>query len=445
MSLLRRIVVVSNQPQLRDLAQNAAREVFVADDLIEALDMANTVTPDMIVFDESCTPGHIGAFLDQAEHNAGRPAPVVVAALDRAPFSDQEYKRAGVSHCLLGAKDYRRLYDIAAQTSVSNRETEADTTAGDYFIDDIAATVAMVGRSKAARKTIEMIKLVAQSQCDPILIVGETGTGKEMAAKAVHAIRHPTGPFVAVNCAALTANLLESELFGHVKGSFTGADRDKTGLLELAGTGTLFLDEISEMPCELQAKLLRVLQEKTFRKVGGVRDLTGQATIIASSNRNLRKEVEEKRFRQDLYYRLSTCPIALAPLRSHERREDISLLAHYVLKTSNICSQTQNSVKSITKLALEALQKHPWPGNVRELRNVVERAILLEATDKIGLNSIVIEPMASTSAGAGFFGVDSKDFSLQKAERQLIARALHETGGQKTQAAALLGITRATL
>jgi two-component system response regulator HydG len=266
-----------------------------------------------------------------------------------------------------------------------------------------------------------------------------------VAAKAIHVIRHPDKPFVAVNCAALTANLLESELFGHVKGSFTGADRDKTGLLELAGKGALFLDEISEMPLDLQAKLLRVLQERAFRKVGGIRDLTCRATIIASSNRNLRKEVQEKRFRQDLYYRLNICPIVMAPLRCPERRQDVALLAEYFLRTSNICGEKQTKVGSITKLALEALHRHAWPGNVRELRNVIERAILLERTDTISLRSIVIETGEAEETAGGSFNSLARDFSLEKAERELIARALHETGWQKTQAASLLGITRATL
>ena len=213
----------------------------------------------------------------------------------------------------------------------------------------------------------------------------------------------------------------------------------------MAGSGTIFLDEISEMPLDLQAKLLRVLQEKTFRKVGGVRDLDCKATIIASSNRNLKKEVREKRFRQDLYYRLNICPIQLTPLRSPQRRQDIQLLATYFLKTSSICSHRENRVASITQLALEALGRHDWPGNVRELRNVIERAILLETTDKIGLSSIIIDPLDSDEPLYPGLTRSGKDFSLEKAERELIARALHETGWQKTQAAALLGITRATL
>jgi transcriptional regulator with PAS, ATPase and Fis domain len=313
----------------------------------------------------------------------------------------------------------------------------------EHFIDAGAAAVGFVGRSRSARECFKMIRLVAASRCNPILIVGETGTGKEVAARAFHALRHPAGPFVDVNCAALTATLLESELFGHVRGAFTGADREKTGLLEAAGTGTIFLDEISEMPLELQAKLLRVLQERTFRKVGGVKDVTCQATIIATSNRDLREEVREKRFRQDLYYRLNVCPIRLASLRSPDRREDIPVLARYFLGTSMI-RQDDKRATALTQLALEALVRHDWPGNIRELRNVIDRALLLETTDKVGLNSIVIEA-ADEARGPGMLGANLRDFSLEKAERELIARALQETDWQKTQAASLLGITRATL
>lgn len=300
-----------------------------------------------------------------------------------------------------------------------------------FFAEDIACSVSMVGKSDAMLSSLRMINLVAGSRCNPILIVGETGTGKELVARAVHALRHPNEPFVAINCAALTATLLESELFGHVRGAFTGAETDKTGLLELAGSGTLLLDEISEMPVDLQAKLLRVLQERNFRKVGGIRDIRCKATIMASSNRNLKSEVEAKRFRRDLYYRLNISPIVLAPLRSPERRGDVRLLAEYFLRTSTICPEKRNKVTSLTKLAVENLERYDWPGNVRELRNVIDRAMLLETTDKIGLSGIVFDPTeyneVDESPSAGLI----RGFSLANAERELIARALKETGWQK--------------
>jgi transcriptional regulator with PAS, ATPase and Fis domain len=291
-----------------------------------------------------------------------------------------------------------------------------------------------------------MTRLVADSSCNPVLIVGETGTGKELAAQAVHIIRHGSdSKFVAINCAALTANLLESELFGHVKGSFTSADREKTGLLELAQTGSILLDEISEMPLELQAKLLRVLQEKTFRKVGGLKDITCKATIIVSSNRNLLEQVEKGKFRSDLYYRLSICPIYLAPLRHKSRRDDIALLAEYFISNSDICPEKKGRIKGLTKLAAEHIKKHHWPGNVRELKNVIDRAILLEASDKIGLSNLIITPDDFETSFSASGVAALKDFSLERAEKELVAKALAEAGWQKTRAAALLGITRATL
>ncbi len=445
MSILRRIVIIGNKAPVRDIAQDIAHEVFAADDLAEAADIVTTVTPDMTIFDDTFAPDRIREFLQTTDNDPSRRPVSVAAVAQDTPFPNPEYEDAGVSYCLRGPAEHARLHEIALQIATPRQDSHRDFEDGDCFIDDVAAAAGIVGRSEAVHRTLELIQLVAQSQCNPVLITGETGTGKELVAKAVHMIRHADRPFVAVNCAALTATLLESELFGHIKGSFTGADRDKVGLLEYAGEGTLFLDEISEMPLDLQAKLLRVLQERTFRKVGGVKDLSCQATIIASSNRNLRKEVEEKRFRQDLYYRLNICPIEITPLRSPERREDIRLLAEYFLRTSTICSHRPTRVGAITSLALEALQRHDWPGNVRELRNVIERAILLESTDKIGLRSIVIETSQAEAMPGAPAGSRTRDFSLEKAERELIARALHETGWQKTQAASLLGITRATL
>jgi len=449
MNLLRRIVVVSKKSQIHDLAQESAQEVFAADDLPEAAEIVTTVAPDLVVFDGTFAPCDLRRCLKAIATDANQPRVTAVLASNEDRFSEKEYKQVGVSHCLMGEENYRGLCDIALKVSEgAQRRLELEKEDHDkdyYYLDDVAADVGMVGRSPAIEQTMQMIKLVADSQCNPILVIGDTGTGKEVAARALHTLRHPGEPFVAVNCAALTANLLESELFGHMRGAFTGADRDKTGLLEMAGGGTIFLDEISEMPLDLQAKLLRVLQERTFRRVGGLKDLTCRAMIIASSNRDLKKEVREKRFRQDLYYRLNICPIRLAPLRSPERRQDIELLAHYLLTTSTICAHRQDQITSITKLAMEALRRHDWPGNVRELRNVIERAILLERTDKIGLDSIIIDPIETDETMDSKSGERLKDFSLQKAERELIARALHETGWQKTLAASMLGITRATL
>ncbi|MCD6303711.1 MAG: sigma-54-dependent Fis family transcriptional regulator, partial [Planctomycetes bacterium] len=342
-----------------------------------------------------------------------------------------------------------------------------------FFCEHRPPGVPIVGRSPAAVRTLEMLRTVAASRCNPVLITGETGTGKELAARAVHAWRcGPEKRFLAVNCAALSANLLESELFGHVRGAFTGADCEKTGLLEAAGDGSLFLDEISEMPRGLQAKLLRLLQERTFRKVGGTKDIPCRATIIASSNRDLPAEVQKGRFRKDLYYRLAVFPIRLVPLRHPDRRADIPLLAEYFARTSDICDGLDTA--GLSAAAEEKLLAHDWPGNVRELRNAIERALILTPSGQIGPESILLdgarEPCEHTDAGqartdpAGRDGPQAEaasrrpertaadaspprpeDFSLETAEREFIIRALKETGWQRTRAAALLGITRATL
>jgi DNA-binding NtrC family response regulator len=445
MSLFRRIVVVSRQAEIQQLAQQVSQRSFVADDLAEALDILKTADPELIIFDSTYSPNHIREFLHTTGKNSVTTPVVVVGSGDNDGRTSAEFMQMGACDYLQGKQDYNRLEQIAGQINNKSEVNDAKKDANVFFVDNCAASVGMAGQSRALKKTLAMIRLVAASSCNPVLIVGETGTGKELAAKAIHTLRNPNEPFVDVNCAALTANLLESELFGHVKGSFTGAGRDKIGLLELAGSGTILLDEITEMPLDLQAKLLRVLQEKTFRKVGGIENITCDATIMASSNRNLYAETKANRFRRDLYYRLTICPVFVAPLQSPDRKDDIPLLAEYFLQTSDICPEKRGKITSLTKFAIEALLKHDWPGNVRELCNVIDRAILLETADKIGLTSIVLNPAQYEQSPNESAAAHMKDFSLEKAERELIARALQETGWQKTQAATLLGITRATL
>ncbi len=443
MSYLQKTLVVSKKQQMQELAQQVSRQIFMADDVSEALDIIGNINPDLVVFDDLFSPVHVRDFLSTTDTPQ---LPVVVVNGELESQDDvNELRQVGVYDYLQHEGDLDRLKKIAMELTHQRLAQPSQDCNERFFLDAFADSTTIVGRSAAMAEELRMIKLVAASQCNPILVVGETGTGKEVAAWAVHQVRHRHERFVAVNCAALTANLLESELFGHVKGSFTGADKEKIGLFELAGEGTLFLDEISEMPLDLQAKLLRVLQEKSFRKVGGTCDIECKATIVASSNRNLRADVQDKKFRQDLYYRLSVCPIVLAPLRAANRNEDILLLAEYFLATSDICPEKKGKIRSLTKLAAQTLQKHSWPGNVRELKNVIDRAIVLETTDKIGLSSIIIDPEEVESRHDYPITADIKDFSLSRAERELIARALKETGWQKTQAASLLGITRATL
>ncbi|HEX42738.1 MAG TPA: sigma-54-dependent Fis family transcriptional regulator [Phycisphaerales bacterium] len=448
----KRIVAVSTDPDTQRCIGRACNELLVADDLSEGLDIIGTACPDLVVLGGKHTPTDVRALVEGIAQR-GLNIPVAVAHHENPNAASDTYIAAGAWNCLPGAVLAEYLQSarkdppapMLSQPILDGISPHIHDSDKQYYVDACAAVVNMVGVSESMIDTVRLITLVAESRCDPILIVGETGTGKELAARAVHHLRHPAAPFVAINCAALTASLLESELFGHVKGSFTGADRDKTGLLELAGDGSVFLDEISEMPLDLQAKLLRVLQERVFRKVGGVEGIACRATIMASSNRNLLQESLENRFRRDLYYRLSVCPITMPSLSDPTRRRDIGLLAEYFLRTSTIHPGKSSRIKCLTRLAVEALERHSWPGNVRELRNVIERAILHETTDKIGLSSIEGHLAEYAALSADGPGLPIRDFSLAKAERELIGRALQQTEGQKSRAAALLGISRATL
>ncbi len=333
---LEKILVVGKDIETQQLARPFTKQLFSTDDIHDIWETIDQVEPHLVVFDPNVPHDHICSFLKKSKKRSLL-IPSIAIGTQQEQSGGDSLLDLGIFDCLQG-KDPKLLGKVIDRIKAIAANDRSDEN--DFFSDHCPPSVRMVGTSPAINRSIEMMRLVAQSSCNPVLIVGETGTGKELAAQAVHTIRHGSNAkFVAVNCAALTANLLESELFGHVKGSFTSADREKTGLLELAGDGTIFLDEISEMPLELQAKLLRVLQEKIFRKVGGIKDILCKATIIASSNRNLLKEVDEGRFRRDLYYRLSICPITLAPLRSEDRSDDILLLAQYFIKNSTICPE----------------------------------------------------------------------------------------------------------
>jgi len=299
----------------------------------------------------------------------------------------------------------------------------------------------ILGKSKLMREVFDLIRRVADSPTN-VLITGESGTGKELVAKAIHYnSERRNAPFVPVNCAAIPDALLESELFGHVKGAFTDAKGDKRGLFEEAKGGTLLLDEISELPTLLQAKLLRVIQEKEIRRVGSTRSVPVDVRIIAATNLALAEEVKAKRFREDLYYRLNVIEIRMPPLR--DRREDIPLLVNAFLRKSAEASRKE--ALGINESALALLMDYAWPGNVRELENVIERAVTLTRGDRI-----VTEDLPPTIQGARGErrvideGAD-RILPLQEIEREYILRILEKTGGNKYQAAQVLGIDRKTL
>jgi PAS domain S-box-containing protein len=307
----------------------------------------------------------------------------------------------------------------------------------------------VIAESPGMREVMNFVRRVASSEATTILLEGENGTGKDLVAKTLHyqSIRQAE-PFIAINCAAIPETLLESELFGYEKGAFTDARSQKRGIFELADKGTLFLDEIGEIPLMLQAKLLRVLEEQSFRRLGGLKDIQLDLRVVAATNKNLREAVKEGAFRQDLYFRLNVIQILIPPLR--ERREDIVPMTRFFIDHYN--RKFKRSVEGVTDSAAKLLLSHDWPGNVRELRNAIERAMILEESAQIHSASLPIaisrpEYPAIPEAGlAGVGGAGAVDgMSLEDHERSLLVRALEKTSGNQTQAARLLRVTRDTL
>jgi two-component system response regulator HydG len=302
----------------------------------------------------------------------------------------------------------------------------------------------LIGRSAAMTKLLDLVAQVAPSEATA-LVTGESGTGKEMIAGAIH-YNSPRkeGPFIRINCAAITETLLESELFGHEKGSFTGADRRKEGKFRLAHRGTIFLDEVSEMSLGMQVKLLRVLQEREFTRVGGEEMIRVDVRVIAATNRDLLRSVAEGRFREDLFYRLNVVNLRVPALR--ERREDIPLLAQHFLKT--FAQRNRKTLQGFTPRAMDRLLRYPWPGNVRELMNTVERGVVLCRTDVLDEEDVAPVLEAETpqaSAGQGGVAAAMTGASLEDVEKAAILKTLDEAGGNKSEAARRLGITRRTL
>jgi len=305
---------------------------------------------------------------------------------------------------------------------------------------------ALIAESASMREVLNFVRRVAASEATTILLEGENGTGKDLIAKTLHyqSLRQAE-PFIAINCAAIPDTLLESELFGYEKGAFTDARAQKRGIFELADRGTLFLDEIGEIPLMLQAKLLRVLEEQSFRRLGGLKDIKLDLRVVAATNKNLREAVKEGAFRQDLYFRLNVIQILIPPLR--DRKDDVLPLTQFFIEHYN--RKFKRHIEGVTDHAAKMLLAHDWPGNVRELRNAIERAMILEESSLISTASLPIAIShpdgGETAATAVSQPFPADGLSLEENERSLLARALEKTNGNQTQAARLLHITRDTL
>jgi len=297
----------------------------------------------------------------------------------------------------------------------------------------------IVGRSEPITTVRNLLNKIAVSPASTVLLTGESGTGKDLAAKVIHySSSRGSKPFMNITCSALPETLLESELFGHERGAFTGADRQKRGLIESAEGGTVFLDEIGEMVPLLQSKLLRFLEEKAFKRVGGSSDIRVDVRVIAATNRSLEEEVKKGHFREDLYYRLNVMAIPLPPLR--DRRDDIPLLINHYIDAFN--TEFRKKIRGVSPTALTALTAYAWPGNVRELRNAVERAMLLAET--IELNETHFPVLSAHHGGELSTGINlpAGGINLEGLERSLVVQALERAGWNQTKAATLLGLNR---
>ncbi len=326
------------------------------------------------------------------------------------------------------------LYNALEHTRLKEENTQLKQALG------IAQTMPL-GKSALMRSLQEMIETVAPSEAT-VLITGESGTGKELVAKAIQANSlRKNQAFVTINCAALAENLLESELFGHEKGAFTGADKMREGRFVQADNGTLFLDEIGEMPLALQVKLLRVLQNGEIQRVGSDKVKIVDVRIIAATNRNLQKEVEAGRFREDLYYRLNVIALEVPALR--ERKDDIPLLAQKFVE--NFARANRKSIKGFSPQAMDMLMRYDWPGNVRELENAMERAVILTVGEYVTERSLPLAIQQMTGNMAAVPSGILANKSLDDIEKEAISATLAETADNKSEAARRLGITRATL
>ncbi|HJW29117.1 MAG TPA: sigma-54 dependent transcriptional regulator, partial [Saprospiraceae bacterium] len=362
---------------------------------------------------------------------------ILLTAYGNIPDGVQAIKNGAFDYIVKGDDNNKiipLLHRAFEQVELRKRVRQLETQLGERYSFD-----RIIGRSKIFQHTIELAKKVAPTEAT-VLLTGETGTGKELFAQAIHhASRRSLKNFVAVNCSAFGKELLENEMFGHKAGAFTGASKDQRGLFEEAHDGTIFLDEIGEMSLDLQVKLLRVLETGEFIKVGDVKTTKVNVRFIAATNRDLQKEIQHGKFREDLYYRLSGFQIRLPALR--ERISDIELLANYFLEL--YAARTNKKIKSIAPEFLDTLKLHSFPGNIRELKNIIERSVILTSTEMLTPDTLPNELQIQASQLSK--GKTLSAFDLASAEKIHIQKVMNYTNGNKTEAARLLNIAITTL
>jgi len=437
----RRVLIVDDEPLIRwSLAERLradGHEAVEAGTAAEALDRADQGV-DLVLLDYGL-PDQDGMAVLRRLRDLDPDLLVIMLTAHRSVETVVEAMRAGAFDYATKPFD---LDDVALRvgraldTTRLRRElrTLRQTLSTPFGLDSI------IGESDAMQRVKTLVRKVASSPASTVLVTGESGTGKDLIAKVIHyASSRAARPFLNITCSALPDALLESELFGHERGAFTDARQQKRGLVEQADEGTLFLDEIGEMAPALQAKLLRVLEEKAFRRVGGSGDVRVDVRVIAATNRDLEDAVKAGRFREDLYYRLNVLRVEVPPLRA--RGEDVCLLAQSLVETYG--REFKRPVRGLSRATQAALKAYAWPGNVRELRNLVERAVLFCEGDRLepaDFESLHTAPRVSRPAAG--FELPPEGVNLEELERSLVVQALERTGGNQTRAAALLSVHR---
>jgi two-component system response regulator AtoC len=438
------VLVVDDERNIRALVARVLGqdqvEVHGAATGKEGLQMADEVSPDLVLLDLRL-PDMDGMDVLRALRSRYPEVAVIIitgfgqiqSAVEAIKVGATDYLEKPFEHVeKLKLAVGRALDEVRAKREIRRLHGLQEKQ---YGVDQI------IGDSEPTRSLRDLIRKVARSEAQTILILGDSGTGKELVARGLHyESTRRDFPFMEVNCAAITETLFESELFGHEKGAFTDAKSAKKGLMELADRGTLFLDEVSEMSLNSQAKFLRVLQERVFRRVGGTRDIKVDLRVITASNRPLEVRVKEGLFREDLFYRLNVIPIHIPPLR--ERRDDIMPLARHFLTESNV--RSHKAIKGFTPETERLIFSYPWPGNVRELRNLIERLVILGTSDHIEPQHLPIQFASQAVEVPRQMG--SQEFrTLAEVERAYINQVMQRVEANKSKAAKILGISRQTL
>lgn len=437
---MKQILIIDDEPKLRSLLSRIISlegfEVVQAEDCKTALKKLDMNNIDVVLSDVKLPDGSGVELAKKIKETYPAIEIILLTAYGNIPDGVQAIKNGAFDYITKGDDNNKiipLLYRAFEKVDLAKKVIRLEKQLGEkYSFEKI------IGQSKSIRNAIDLAKKVSATDAS-VLLTGETGTGKEVFAQAIHqASNRNKQNFVAVNCSAFGKELLESEMFGHKAGAFTGALKDRKGLFEEANHGTIFLDEIGEMASELQAKLLRILETGEFLKVGDSKPTKVDVRLIAATNRNLTEEVEKGNFREDLFYRISVFQIQLPPLR--ERLIDIDVLSNYFL--NYFASKMNKRITTISKDAMEALKLHGWKGNIRELRNTIERAVILSSGEEIALNDLPLEIQhtAPISKHREFSA-----FELASAEKLHIQKVLNYTNGNKTKTAELLGIALTTL